>query len=158
MDSGFRPEISDTADPQDQSDLQEALFAFNRQATGYSDGRALSCFLRDEDGRLVAGLDGFTWGGYARVEYVWVDEPSRGRGLGHALMTAAISEAAARGCVTMVLDTHTFQAPRFYERLGFTEVGRTLDTPVGHDQILYQRRLLPSPSTSSGEPPQQPAP
>lgn len=143
-------EISDPADPQDQADLQEALFAFNRQATGYTDGRSLACFVRDEDGRLVAGLDGFTWGGYARVEYLWVDEARRGQGLGRALMNAAIEEARARGCVTMVLDTHTFQAPGFYERLGFTEVGRTADTPVGHGQVLYQRRLLPAPPTSSG--------
>ena len=124
----------------DVGELRDALHEFNAEATGYRDGRSLSCLLRDESG-LVAGIDGFSWGGYACVEYLWVAEAYRGRGLGTRLLTAAEDEARRRGCVTIVLDTHSFQAPDLYRRHGYREVGTTTDTPRGHSQTLFQKSL-----------------
>ena len=117
------------------------MYEYNSHRTGYRDGRSLCCFLHDESGRLVAGLDGFSWGGYARIEYLWVDESLRGRGLGSRLLAAAELEAAARGCETVVVDTHEFQAPELYPKLGYELVGTTHDTPIGYRQLLYQKRL-----------------
>src|SRR4051794_2580945 len=136
--------IVDAATDVDVADLREAVEAFNIQRTGYDDGRSLSCFVRDDGGRLQAGIDGFTWGGYAKVEYLWVDEALRGGGLGRRLMAAAIEEATRRGCDVMVVDTHTFQAPGFYEKLEFVEVGRTKGTPRGWGQSYYARSLTPT--------------
>ena len=78
---------------------------------------------------------------YARVDYLWVTEAQRGRGLGTRLLTAAEDEARSRGCLTIVLDTHSFQAPDLYRKLGYREVGTTIDTPRGHSQTLFQKRL-----------------
>lgn len=133
--------MSGAVSAHDADELRERLHAFNTAVTGFADGLALSCFLRDDGGALMAGLDGFTWGGYARIEYLWVDDRRRRRGLGRALVTAAVDEARRRGCGTVVVDTHTFQAPAFYEALGFVEVGRTKGTPRGHDQVLLQLRI-----------------
>src|SRR5262249_43520889 len=110
--------IVDEAADGDVHELEAAVIEFNMTTTGYRDGRSLSCFLRDASGQLFAGIDGFTWGGYARVESLWVDEPRRGDGLGSRLLLAAEAEAARRGCRSMTLDTHEFQAPDFYARLG----------------------------------------
>jgi GNAT superfamily N-acetyltransferase len=140
----FKIAITDDADDGDVAELRNAIHAYNEQRTGYQDGLALSCFLREESGRLIAGIDGFTWGGYARVDYLWVDEPLRGTGLGGRLLHAAEEVARARGCVTIVLDTHDFQAPWLYTRLGYTLVGTTHDTPRGYRQYVYQKRLAPS--------------
>ncbi len=134
--------IVDTASPSDRDELAEVLNEFNMERTGYRDYRDLCCFLRDEDGRLVAGIDGFTWGGYAHVETVWVAEAIRSRGLGRKLLEAAEAEAEARGCVTVVLASHEFQAPSLYERLGYELVGATDDIPLGYRQLHYQKRLV----------------
>lgn len=133
--------ISAMASDADQAALRDALLEFNFATTGYRDGKYLSCFLRDDDGKLRAGIDGFTWGGYAQIEYLWIDAALRGQGLGERLLRAAEDEARRRGCRTMVLDTHSFQAPEFYPKLGYREVGRTVDTPAGHTQILFQKEL-----------------
>ena len=133
--------ITDGAAELDRRELRDRLYEYNAGQTGFRDGRSLSCFLRDEDGRLVAGVDGFTWGGYARIEYLWVDETLRGKGLGRRLIAAAEREATARGCKTVVVDTHEFQAPDLYPRLGYELVGATHETPVGYRQLLYQKRL-----------------
>jgi ribosomal protein S18 acetylase RimI-like enzyme len=133
--------ISDSAADADSDALRRALLEFNFEATGYRDGRALSCFLRDRNGVLVAGIDGFTWGGYARIEYLWVDAALRGTGIGTRLLAAAEEEARQRGCVKVVLDTHSFQAPELYRSLGYGAVGTTLDTPVGYSQTLFEKQL-----------------
>ncbi len=52
-----------------------------------------------------------------------------------------MTEARRRRCATIILDTHTFQAPEFYAALGFIEVGRTTGTPRGFDQVLMQLDL-----------------
>jgi GNAT superfamily N-acetyltransferase len=134
-------EITDSAAELDRRELRDRMYEYNARRTGYRNGQILCCFLRDESGRLVAGLDGFTWGGYARIEYVWVDETLRGQGLGRRLLAAAEREAAARGCETVVVDTHEFQAPELYPKLGYELVGTTHDTPLGYRQFLYQKQL-----------------
>jgi hypothetical protein len=54
-------------------------------------------------------------------------------------------EARARGCSTVIVATHSFEAPGVYETLGFLEVGRSTGTPLGYDVIVYQMRLDGSP-------------
>jgi len=132
--------IQDSANDAEIAELRDKLHEFNYAATGYTDGRSLSCFLR-ADGDLAAGIDGFTWGGYARIEYLWVAEPHRGQGLGSRLLDAAEAEARRRGCVTIVLHTHSFQAPDFYRARGYDAIGTTIDTPRGYSQTLFQKRL-----------------
>ena len=132
--------IRDTASETDIAALRDALFEYNYATTGYRDGRSLSCFLRSA-GELIGGIDGFSWGGYARIDYLWVAEALRGRGLGTRLLGAAEEEARRRGCATIVLDTHSFQAPDLYRAHGYTEIGTTIDTPRGYSQTLFQKQL-----------------
>jgi len=138
--SGWDVVIGDTASETDVAALRNALFEYNFAVTGYRDGRSLSCFLYDA-GELVAGIDGFTWGGYARIDYLWVAERERGRGLGTRLLAAAEDEARRRGCTTIVLDTHSFQAPELYRARGYDEIGTTVGTPRGYTQTLFQKQL-----------------
>jgi GNAT superfamily N-acetyltransferase len=57
----------------------------------------------------------------AQIEAVRVHEDFRSGGLGHAMLTWAISEARRRGCALVQLTTDKSRtgAHRFYERLGF---------------------------------------
>jgi len=143
--TGWDVVIADIVSDADVAALRDALHTYNVAATGYRDGRALSCFVR-EHGELIAGIDGFTWGGYARIEHLWVARAFRGQGLGTRLLQAAQAEARRRGCTTVVLDAHSFQAPDLYQSHGYREVGTTCGTPRGHSQTLFQKQLV----TTSG--------
>ena len=50
-------------------------------------------------------------------------------------------EIRRRGCDRVTLDTHSFQAPGVYGRLGYTECGRTPGYPNGYDHIHLVKRL-----------------
>ncbi len=123
--------------------LEDRIYEFNVQTTGIADGRGLALIVRDDAGRVIAGAVGHTWGGTCELKQVWVDEPLRRAGLGRELLQHAIAEAEARGCTQLLLATHSFQAPRFYAKLGFRELHRLSDYPRGHAEIWLLRELTP---------------
>lgn len=123
--------------------VRDAVVAFNVARTGCDDDTDLGAVLRDEQGDLVAGLAGWTWGGFGKIEWLFVREDRRHTGLGSRLVAAAEAEAARRGCVAMRVDTHSFQAPGFYARLGYEVIGVADDTPVGHREFFCAKRLEP---------------
>ena len=121
--------------------VEERIIAYNVAATGYDDYRPLALFVRDDQGAIIAGLTGFTWGGTLKIELLWVHETLRGQGYASRLMDSAEREAVARGCRQAALDTHSFQAPDFYPRLGYVRCGLAEDWPFGYKQIYFQKRL-----------------
>jgi ribosomal protein S18 acetylase RimI-like enzyme len=121
--------------------LEDRLYEFNAAATGIRDARFLAGVVRNAAGEIVGAVKGHTWGGCCYVSHLWVHEPERRRGLGQSLLQAAEREAADRGCGQVVLSTHSFQAPRFYERLGYARVGTVADYPRGHSSYVYAKSL-----------------
>jgi GNAT superfamily N-acetyltransferase len=121
--------------------LDNALYEFNRTRTGIDDGKLFGIFLRDADGTVAGGADGWTWGGTCKVQHLFVPADMRGRGLGTRLMQAIEDEARARGCRHILLKTHSFQAPDFYRRLGFELIGKVDDYPSGHGSLTLIKRL-----------------
>ena len=128
---------------EDVAFLEERLYEFNQAATGIRDGRSLGVFARDGAGRLVAAAAGHTWGGACVLRQVWVDEPLRGRGIGRELLARAEAEARRRGCRQLLLTTHSFQAPGFYQKLGFQRIAEVMDHPAGHAELVLRKRLGP---------------
>jgi GNAT superfamily N-acetyltransferase len=121
--------------------LDDQLYAFNATATGFADAMPLHARVTDASGHVIAALSGHTWGGCADVALLWVRDDQRGKGIGAALMRAAEAEAARRGCALVTLSTHSFQAPLFYEKLGYQQVGEIADYPKGHAKRYYVKRL-----------------
>jgi GNAT superfamily N-acetyltransferase len=121
--------------------LADRIYEFNAKATGYCDGMLLAGSVRSETGEIIAGFNGYTWGGCCELSNVWVHESHRGRGLGALLLRSAEAEAVARGCLQVVLATHSFQAPGFYERLGYQRKYVIEGRPTGHSDIIYIKVL-----------------
>jgi GNAT superfamily N-acetyltransferase len=124
-----------------ESFLVDRIYDFNSQATGYFDGKMLGGSLRSEAGEIIAGFSGHTWGGCCEISHLWVSEQHRGRGLGTALLQAAEREARHRGCERVILATHSFQAPAFYERLGYERKYIIEGQPLGYSNIIYAKIL-----------------
>ena len=121
--------------------LEDRLYEFNKAATGIVDGRSLGVFLRDATQSIVAGAAGHTWGETCELNQLWVAEPLRRQGIGSSLLAEVEAEAVRRGCRQLVLNTHSFQAPQFYEKFGFTVVSEVQDYPRGHSQVVLRKPL-----------------
>jgi GNAT superfamily N-acetyltransferase len=70
-----------------------------------------------------------------------VRDDQRSCGLRTKLLAAAEAEIRHRGCARIALSTHSFQAPGFYARFGYTECGRTPGYPHGQDDIHLLKLL-----------------
>jgi GNAT superfamily N-acetyltransferase len=121
--------------------LDDLIYAYNSRTTGVADGTWLGAGVRDDAGELVAAVNGHTWGRCCEILHLWVRESHRRQGLGTALMDAAETEARRRGCGQVLLSTHSFQAPLFYERRGYRRVGAVADYPPGHAKLFYVKAL-----------------
>lgn len=124
----------------DAATVDAGLTAFNHAAAPLHEVRPLACFARDARGEVVGGALGRTWGDCAEIQELWVDETCRGARIGSRLVRSFEAAAAARGCRTFYLETLDFQAPRFYEKLGYRIVF-TLDVlPHGVKRHTMLRR------------------
>jgi GNAT superfamily N-acetyltransferase len=135
------PPANENPDDADVRLLDDSINEYNFETTGITDARIVSFFVRDERGDIIAGLYGWTWGGTCAVRYLWVRADHRKRGYGTALMEAVEREALARGCTQIVLSTHSFQAPRLYERLGFEIIATYDDYPRGHQKHYLSKKV-----------------
>jgi len=124
----------------DGAAVEERLYEFNMEATGYRDGLDLG-FVVEDAGEMVAAAAGYTWGGICEVKTLWVHPDRRGSGLGSALMARAVEEARARECRLLFLATYDFQAPDFYARLGFECIATIPDKPLGHVEHIMRLKL-----------------
>lgn len=137
----MQPQMTDQPAETDWQWLEGTIDQFNMHLTGYHDYRPLAIFVRDSQGAIIAGLTAYTWGGTLRILVLWVHEDWRKHGYGTQLLAAAEQEALARGCKQAVVDTHSFQAPQFYPKQGYTVCGVIADFPVGYQEIVFQKRL-----------------
>jgi SAM-dependent methyltransferase/GNAT superfamily N-acetyltransferase len=144
-------QVEDEPDLRDLAFLEERLYEYNVSRTGADGGRWLTILRRDDGQAIVAGLHGWTWGDCFYVQSLWVHEDLRRQGWGTRLLRAAEAEATARGCRRALLWTLDYQAPSFYQRLGYQVIGRVEGFPGAHT-IIHLRRDLGSAPAGPGDP------
>jgi GNAT superfamily N-acetyltransferase len=118
------------------------LLAFNASQAGEPNARPLALLIHDESGAIIGGLWGRTTWNWLFVELLFIPETLRGSGLGAELMQRAEDEARSRGCARAWLDTFSFQARGFYEKLGYKVFGSLNDYPPGHQRHFLQKSLI----------------
>ena len=121
--------------------LADRIYEFNAKTTGFDDGEVFGAAVRSPGDDVVAAVTGHTWGGTCHVTHLWVHEAHRHKGLGSLLMNAVEGEARRKGCRQVILATHSFQAPAFYERLGYRRQASIPQYPAGHAQLHYRKSL-----------------
>lgn len=136
--------VDDDPDPADIAELEARVADGTVRATGHADEQPLAILVHGDDGSLVAGVYGWTWGGCGELQHLWVDEHHRARGLAHRLLAAAEAEMARRGCTQVVLFTHAANTGRTGRRWlsrGYELVGRVDDYPLGDAALWYRKPL-----------------
>lgn len=121
--------------------LAEGVAEHARQVLEDPGFQPMAILAEDEAGRIVGGISGSTNWTWLSIKLLWVAPSSRGAGLGRRLMMAYEEMGRARGCVNAHVDTLSFQAPGFYEQLGYERFAEIPDYAPGAARIYYRKRL-----------------
>ncbi|KAA6103732.1 MULTISPECIES: GNAT family N-acetyltransferase [Pantoea] len=133
--------VTDSVTHQDLDEMRLGLNAFNSRFIDVNEMKAIGVFIKDGAGKKLAGLTGSTYGNWLRIDMLWVSDGLRGQGAGSQLIQAAEQEARARGCRYAQVDTASFQARPFYEKLGYT-LRFSLDHYPREHQRHYMSKTL----------------
>ncbi|WP_455817339.1 GNAT family N-acetyltransferase [Pseudomonas cerasi] len=132
--------VTDTPADADETFVINSLWQHNAKTTPV-DIHPLFLTLRDENNQIFAGLVARTWWGALEVQYLWVSDDCRGKGVGRDLMLAAEQEAKQRGCHMAYVDTFNFQAVGFYEKLGYSAYGALGDYAHLHTRHYLAKKI-----------------
>jgi GNAT superfamily N-acetyltransferase len=129
--SRFRIVTNPTDD--EVKEFQQGFVAFNMAQTNgefNSPQPWINLVLKDYDGTIVGGILTSTlyWSLY--LEVLWVDKKYRGLGYGRDLVLEAQRLAKKNGCITSHTYTFSWQAPDFYQAVGYKLIA-TYDGYIG---------------------------
>lgn len=135
--------VQDNPDTATHDFLRDAVLA-QRPADAPSQDRKSPPFAileKDNNGKIVAGLMAYVHPGWLYIDLLWIEESRRNQGLGRALMQRAEQEALNRNCHSIWLWTQDFEAPAFYEKLGYTRFTTFENFIHNHQRIGYRKRI-----------------
>jgi GNAT superfamily N-acetyltransferase len=133
--------LTETPSPEDLGGITDPLVAFNEDDVGPSGRRALAVLIRDDDGRTIGGLSGYTAWGWLFTQLLFVPEDLRGQGMAGRLLEKAETEAIARGCHGAWIDTFSPVALKAYRRQGYAVFGELPDFPAGRTRFFLRKTL-----------------
>lgn len=102
----------------------------------------LEFVIKDKVGKEIAGiLAGIGYWNGLEIKILWVDENFRNNGLATKLLNYVETTAKEKGATISMLDTFDFQAPGFYLKNGYHQIGEINDFPKGHKRIYFSKKL-----------------
>lgn len=134
--------VTETLDEETLDTVRLGLRAHNSPYIDPTQRKPLAVFSQDDSDQVVAGLTGETWGNWLSVDWLWVADSQRGCGTGRQVLLAAEQEAIARGCRFVRLETFSFQARPFYEKLGYRLQMTLQNYPIEHECYFLTKTLI----------------
>ncbi len=120
--------------------LRAALRAFNQNIAGEFSYDSSYITVEDPTGELIGGIYGnFAWN-WLYIDLLWVHPDYRGKGIGLKLMSAIEKEAHKKDIYSYHLSTASFQAPVFYQKLGYQICGEITDLPPGYTTYFLKKQ------------------
>jgi GNAT superfamily N-acetyltransferase len=133
-----------TLTPESRAAVLDGLVAYNRSKTPDFSGPLMTVGLvvkHPETGVTDGGLTARIGFGWMFIELLFLPERLRGQGAGREIMLRAEDVAREHGCTGIWLDTFSFQAPGFYEKLGYTVFGEIANYPPGSSRYFLHKHL-----------------
>ncbi|MHA1945517.1 MAG: GNAT family N-acetyltransferase [Candidatus Hodarchaeales archaeon] len=118
--------ISDNPSEEEMKIVQDGLVAHNKKfPSGGLDIPTpdISLVLKDSNGDIIGGVITSMLTGIMHLEVLWVDEKYRGQGFGKKLVLYAEKIGKEKGYSASQTWTFSFQAPEFYQSIGYKVLG-----------------------------------
>ncbi|MCO0637904.1 GNAT family N-acetyltransferase, partial [Lutimaribacter sp. EGI FJ00014] len=135
-------EICERPDESDREAILAALDSYNIEVGGPYHYEPVAVLIREsETGQTLGGLWGECLYDWLFIKLLFVPKQLRGRRIGTRLIQTAEQFARVRDCVGIWLDTYEFQAPAFYQSMGYEVFGSLPDHPKGSRRYFLRKML-----------------
>jgi GNAT superfamily N-acetyltransferase len=135
-------EVESSANAELRSRVQALLRDYN---TGFAvagpHAHPITARAVDQAGEFLGGCVAETYWGWLVIDVLAVEEPTRGHGVGTALVDAVEMEARSRGCTKAHTTAWQFQGLGFWTHRGYRVVGELADYPDGHTFSWLRKEL-----------------
>ena len=127
--------------PKDYKALSDGMLSYHNEQGHRRVSETINIFLKDNHKKVYGGvIVTVLWNGL-EINSLWVEESLRGQGWGKKLMAMAETEGKIRGCTLAYTNTFTWQAPEFYEKLGYKPYGKLENFPPGNALTYFCKKL-----------------
>ena len=111
--------IEFTSSPQN-TDIEFLTHKINEESIEFGAATPFAFFIRNENGIIIAGVNGSIIFGCIYTDQLWVDKNYRKSGFGKKLMDGVHEYGRKSRCVMATVNTMSFQgAEEFYKKLGY---------------------------------------
>jgi len=130
--------------PEDCQEIRTNLRNFNiEQSNGFptEPETSVNLTLKTESGAVVGGIRSRAFYQCLTIDLLWIDRRIRKMGYGTELVLKVERLAKEGGCISANTSTLSFQAPQFYEKLGYKIVGVFEGYPDGTKKFFLETKL-----------------
>lgn len=95
----------------------------------------------DEENELIGGIVCTIVGQWLEIDFLWVKDDQRGKGLGKKLLFEAEKIGMENKCTKVFLNTMSFQAKPFYLKYGYNIVYIQKGYPLVNEKYFMEKDL-----------------
>lgn len=121
--------------------IKKKLIEFNSKNIPNGTYEEVNLCVKNDEGRIVAGLNSAIRWNWMDIDIVWVDEEFRKQGYGKMLLQEAERIARSKACSFIKLYTFSFQAPEYYKKYGYEVIAIFENAPKGNNTYYYKKDL-----------------
>lgn len=99
-------------------------------------------FAKNEESIVIGGVRATCFWNTMHIELLWLSEECRGKGIGKALIDSAENFAIEHNCEKVFVETTSWQAKPFYEKVGYKHIATLNDRPKGHASHYLTKDLI----------------
>ena len=114
---------------------------YNKERAGVNQFQRLCFVIQETEEEILGGVMAEVYWEWLYIDLLWVKEELRGQGYGRRLMETVEKKARELGAKNAYLDTFSFQAPEFYQKLGYQVFGELPAFPPGHERFYMKKEL-----------------
>lgn len=127
--------------PKDYKTLSDGMLSYHAKHGHQRTSETINIFLKDNNEKVFGGtIATVLWNGI-EINSLWVEGSLRKQGYGRKLIALVENEGKKRGCTIIYTNTFTWQAPGFYEKLGYKSYGKLDNFPEGNTLTYYFKNL-----------------
>lgn len=129
-------DLTTKPDSADTSALQNGINTFNKENVpdleAYDDEVKFFVFVRNDAKTVVGGIKASCFWNTLHIDLFWLSEACREKGMGKKLILATEDFAMENNCDKAFVETTSWQAKPFYEKMGYSLMATLKDRPKGH--------------------------